>query len=49
MMNYSMAIKLLFPFETPEVVQLFGGNTDKLEHELEWMARRKFKFVVSMQ
>ena len=49
MMNYSKAIKLLYRVENPEVVQLFGGNTDKLEHELERMARRKFKFVVSMQ
>ena len=30
-------------------MQLFGGNTDKLERELERMARQKFKFVVSMQ
>src|SRR6201996_2747271 len=49
MMNYSKAIKLLYRVENPEVVQLFGGNTDKLERELEHMARRKFKFVVSMQ
>ena len=49
MMNYSKAIKLLYRVENPEIVQLFGGNTDKLERELERMARRKFKFVVSMQ
>lgn len=49
MMNYSKAIKLLYRVENPEIVQLFGGNTDKLEHELERMAKRKFKFVVSMQ
>ncbi|KIM35813.1 glycosyltransferase family 48 protein, partial [Hebeloma cylindrosporum] len=49
MMNYSKAIKLLYRVENPEVVQLFGGNTDKLERELEQMARQKFKFVVSMQ
>ena len=49
MMNYSKAIKLLYRVENPEVVQQFGGNTDKLERELERMARRKFKFVVSMQ
>ncbi|KAI5450042.1 1,3-beta-D-glucan synthase [Naganishia albida] len=48
-MNYSKAIKLLYRVENPEVVQLFGGNTDKLERELERMSRRKFKFVVSMQ
>ena len=33
----------------PGVVQLFGGNTDRLERELEWLMRRKFKFVVFMQ
>ncbi|KAI0059937.1 1-3-beta-glucan synthase [Artomyces pyxidatus] len=49
MMNYAKAIKLLYRVENPEVVQMFGGNTDKLEHELERMARRKFKFIVSMQ
>ncbi|KAH7099691.1 1,3-beta-glucan synthase [Auriculariales sp. MPI-PUGE-AT-0066] len=49
MMNYSKAIKLLYRVENPEVVQLFGGNSDKLERELERMARRKYKFVVSMQ
>ena len=49
MMNYSKAIKLLYRVENPEVVQLFGQNADKLERELERMARRKFKFVVSMQ
>ena len=49
MMNYSKVIKLLYRVENTEVIQLFGGNTDKLERELERMARRKFKFVVSMQ
>ncbi|KAF5348770.1 hypothetical protein D9756_009724 [Leucocoprinus leucothites] len=49
MMNYSKAIKLLYRVENPEVVQMYGGNTDKLEQELERMARRKFKFLVSMQ
>ncbi|KAK6996033.1 glycosyltransferase family 48 protein, partial [Favolaschia claudopus] len=49
MMNYSKAIKLLYRVESPDVVQTFGGNTDRLERELESMARRKFKFVVSMQ
>ncbi|KAI6890439.1 1,3-beta-glucan synthase component, partial [Hortaea werneckii] len=28
---------------------MFGGNSDKLERELERMARRKFKILVSMQ
>ncbi|EJD47463.1 1,3-beta-glucan synthase [Auricularia subglabra TFB-10046 SS5] len=49
MMNYSKALKLLYRVENPEVVQMFGGNADRLERELERMARRKFKFVVSMQ
>jgi 1,3-beta-glucan synthase len=49
MVNYGKAIKLLYRVENPEVVQLFGGNTDKLERELERMAQRKFKFVVAMQ
>ena len=49
MMNYSKAIKLLYRVENPDVVQMFGGNTDRLERELERMARRKFKFVISMQ
>ncbi|PWN41792.1 putative 1,3-beta-D-glucan synthase subunit [Ceraceosorus guamensis] len=48
-MNYSKAIKLLYRVENPEVVQLFGGNTEKLERELERMSRRKFKFCISMQ
>lgn len=48
-MNYSRAIKLLYRVENPEVVQMFGGNSDKLERELERMARRKFKLIVSMQ
>ncbi|KAI7335687.1 1,3-beta-glucan synthase component, partial [Hortaea werneckii] len=48
-MNYSRAIKLLYRVENPEVVQMFGGNSDKLERELERMARRKFKILVSMQ
>jgi 1,3-beta-glucan synthase len=49
MMNYSKAIKLLYRVVNPDVVQRFGGNTDRLEHELESMVRQKFKFVVSMQ
>jgi 1,3-beta-glucan synthase len=49
MMNYSKAIKLLYRVENPHIVQLFGGNTERLEKELERMSRRKFKFVISMQ
>ncbi|KAF9264686.1 glycosyltransferase family 48 protein [Marasmius fiardii PR-910] len=49
MMNYSKAIKLLYRVENPDVVHAFGGNTERLERELERMSRRKFKFTVSMQ
>lgn len=49
MMNYARAIKLLYRVENPEIVQMYGGNTEGLEKELERMARRKFKFLVSMQ
>ncbi|KAF4576559.1 1,3-beta-glucan synthase component FKS1 [Pleurotus pulmonarius] len=49
MMNYSKAIKLLYRVENPDIVQTFGGNTERLERELERMARRKFKFAISMQ
>ncbi|KAF4984984.1 hypothetical protein FDECE_16922 [Fusarium decemcellulare] len=48
-MNYSRAIKLLYRVENPEVVQLFNGHAEKLEAELERMARRKFRIVVAMQ
>ena len=48
-MNYARAIKLLYRVENPEIVQMFGGNAEGLERELERMARRKFKFVVAMQ
>jgi len=49
MMNYSKAIKLLYRVENPDIVHNFGGNTERLEKELERMARRKFKFTISMQ
>ena len=49
MMNYAKAIKLLYRVENPSIVHKFGGNTEKLERELERMARRKFKFTISMQ
>jgi 1,3-beta-glucan synthase len=49
MMNYSKAIKLLYRVENPSIVSRFGGNTEKLERELDRMARRKFKFAISMQ
>ncbi|ESK96966.1 1,3-beta-glucansynthase [Moniliophthora roreri MCA 2997] len=49
MMNYSKAIKLLYRVENPDIVHTFGGSTDRLERELERMARRKFKFAISMQ
>lgn len=46
-MNYRTAIKLLYRVENPEIVQLLSPN--KLEHELDRMARRKFRLVVAMQ
>ncbi|KAF7968270.1 hypothetical protein HWV62_31059 [Athelia sp. TMB] len=49
MMNYSKAIKLLYRVENPDIVSMFGGSTERLEKELERMARRKFKFTISMQ
>lgn len=48
-MNYARAIKLLYRVENPEVVQMFGNRSDQLERQLERMARRKFKLLVSMQ
>lgn len=48
-MNYARAIKLLYRVENPELVQYYGGDDLGLEMALEKMARRKFKFVVSMQ
>lgn len=48
-MNYSRAIKLLYRVESPEVVQMLQGSPNVLERELERMARRKFKIIVSMQ
>ncbi|KAG8936786.1 1,3-beta-D-glucan synthase [Tulasnella sp. 418] len=48
-MNYAKAIKLLYRTENPELITYYGGNAESLERELERMARRKFKFVVSMQ
>ena len=35
--------------ENPELVQYFGGDPEGLELALERMARRKFRFLVSMQ
>lgn len=49
MMNYSKAIKLLYRVENPDIVSMFGGNTERLERELERMSRRKFRFTISMQ
>ncbi|ORX81310.1 family 48 glycosyltransferase [Basidiobolus meristosporus CBS 931.73] len=48
-MNYSKALKLLYRVENPEIVQQHGGFNETLEHEIDEMARRKFRFVVSMQ
>ena len=48
MLNHAKAIKLLYHMENSKVLQLFGGDSDKLERELERMARKKFKFVFSI-
>ncbi|CAG8460282.1 2146_t:CDS:2 [Acaulospora colombiana] len=48
-MNYSKAIKLLYHVENPDIAAIFSGDQDKLKEEVTTMARRKFKFVVSMQ
>ncbi|KAG9303389.1 hypothetical protein G9A89_013715 [Geosiphon pyriformis] len=48
-MNYSKAIKLLYRVENPSVVSSYANNPEKLERELSSMARRKFKFLVTMQ
>ncbi|CAG8508650.1 1690_t:CDS:2 [Acaulospora colombiana] len=48
-MNYSKAIKLLYRVENPEITSMFANNPEKLEEKLAAMARRKFKFLVSMQ
>ncbi|EEU34586.1 uncharacterized protein NECHADRAFT_88969 [Fusarium vanettenii 77-13-4] len=48
-MNYARALKLLYRVENPEVVQLFRQHPEKLELQLERMARRKFRMVVAMQ
>src|SRR5215472_2343006 len=49
MMNYAKAVKLLYRVENPGIVHRLGGSNERLERELERMARRKFKFTVAMQ
>ncbi|KAH3898998.1 putative 1,3-beta-D-glucan synthase SCDLUD_004419 [Saccharomycodes ludwigii] len=48
-MNYAKAIKLLYRIENPSMVQVYGEDQEGLDLELEGMANRKFKMVVSMQ
>jgi 1,3-beta-glucan synthase len=48
-MNYQKAIKLLYRVENPEIVASCANDPKKLENEMDSMARRKFKFLVSMQ
>ncbi|RHZ76458.1 hypothetical protein Glove_197g82 [Diversispora epigaea] len=48
-MNYSKAIKLLYRVENPEITSNLKNNPEKLEEEMATLARRKFKFLVSMQ
>lgn len=48
MMNYAEAIKLLYRVENPGAVR--GPWTpEEPDRESEWVGRRKFKFIVSMQ
>ncbi|WBW73469.1 cell wall 1,3-beta-glucan synthase catalytic subunit Bgs3 [Schizosaccharomyces osmophilus] len=49
MMNYSRALKLLYRVEHPALLDECSGNFEKLEHELEQMAYRKFRLCLSMQ
>ncbi|KAK4516587.1 uncharacterized protein ATC70_011562 [Mucor velutinosus] len=48
-MNYRKAIKLLYRVENPETVQMYGGDKEGLDHDLDKLSRRKFKFLVAMQ
>lgn len=48
-MNYQKAIKLLYRIENPEIVASCTNDPEKLENEMASIARRKFKFLVSMQ
>ncbi|KAL9556982.1 hypothetical protein MBANPS3_001619 [Mucor bainieri] len=48
-MNYRKAIKLLYRVENPETVQLYGDDKEGLDHDLDKLSRRKFKFLVAMQ
>ncbi|EXX76897.1 Fks1p [Rhizophagus irregularis DAOM 197198w] len=48
-MNYQKAIKLLYRIENPEIVASCTNDPEKLENEMASVARRKFKFLVSMQ
>ncbi|EPB83425.1 1,3-beta-glucan synthase [Mucor circinelloides 1006PhL] len=48
-MNYRKAIKLLYRVENPETVQMYGDDKEGLDHDLDKLSRRKFKFLVAMQ
>ncbi|CAI2165065.1 7357_t:CDS:2 [Funneliformis geosporum] len=48
-MNYSEAIKLLYSVENPDIFNSYADHPEEFENEMELMARRKFKFIVSMQ
>lgn len=49
MMNYGKAIKLLYRVENPQIMQAYAGNPERLERQLDRVARRKFHFTISMQ
>lgn len=48
-MNYKKAIKLLYRVENPETVKLYNDDKENLDHDLDRLAGRKFKFLVAMQ
>ncbi|OZJ02389.1 1,3-beta-glucan synthase component FKS1 [Bifiguratus adelaidae] len=48
-MNYQKALKLLHRVENPDLVHAFASLPERLESDLDQVANRKFKFVVSMQ
>ena len=48
-MNYAKAIKLLYRVENTSVSQLYDGDAEGLESNLNNMASRKFRMLVAMQ
>lgn len=48
-MNYENAIKLMYRVENPGIAHAYANTPEKLDAELENIAHRKFKLLVSMQ